>query len=335
MALARFYDIIGGQIKCHLCAHECIVADGNFGLCGVRYAKEGRLHTSVYGRPCTTHVDPIEKKPLFHFLPGSKAYSIATVGCNLRCGHCQNHSISQVRGETVAAGFDMSAEEVVEDAIAAGCASIAYTYTEPTIFLEYALDICKLAAERGLRNVFVSNGFMTKTSLDAVAPYLSADNVDLKSFSDDFYSQYCGARLEPVLKTLEGLIDKGIWVEVTTLVIPTLNDSEKELSEIASYICENLGAGIPWHISRFHPDHKLVELPPTDPLFLKKAVKIGLDAGLKHVYTGNVPHQEYENTRCTRCKKTVIERQGYEIVKNNVTQGICKNCGEKIEGVWE
>lgn len=335
MVEARFYELEGKYIHCRLCAHGCILGDGCFGKCGVRYAKDGILHTTVYAMPCTAHADPIEKKPLFHFLPGSRAYSIATVGCNLRCEFCQNHEISQIRGNAKAYGFQMMPERVVWEAINSGCDCIAYTYTEPTVFLEYALDISLIARREGLRNVFVSNGFMSEESVNEASKLIDAANIDLKSFSDDFYKKYCGARLDPVLKTIEAMVAKGVWVELTTLVIPTLNDNEEDIQDIAGYILKNLGAGVPWHISGFHPDHNMAEKPKTDPLFLQKAAEIGRREGLRHVYTGNMRCGGYEDTICPNCKKAVIKRSGYEIIKNILSDGGCGYCKQKIEGVWK
>jgi len=335
MVEALLYDRQKGSVSCRLCPHLCSIPDAGRGLCGVRENKGGTLHTLVWGRPCATHVDPIEKKPFFHFMPGTRSFSISTVGCNLSCAHCQNHGISQASKSGEIPGFHMEPQEVVDEALDRGCASIAYTYTEPTIFLEYALDIAKLAKDAGLKNVFVSNGFMSEQALDLIAPYLDADNVDLKSFSDGFYRKYCGARLEPVLDTLRRLKDRGIWTEVTTLVIPTLNDSQEELEALAGFILEDLGDQTPWHVSRFHPDYKMTKLPPTDISSVEDIVNMGQDMGLKHVYAGNVPHGDHENTRCPGCGCLAIERRGYAIVKDNMKGGACSECGTEIEGVWD
>lgn len=324
-----------GGVACRLCPHRCAIGDGRRGICGVRENRGGILYSLVYGRPCATQVDPIEKKPLFNFLPGTATYSISTAGCNLRCRHCQNWQISQASkdgGDII--GEEMSPEEAAAHAEALGCASISYTYTEPTVFMEYALDIAKLAKERGLRNVFVSNGYMSEEAVGLIAPYLSADNVDLKSFSDRFYREVCGGTLEPVLQTLRSLVRRKVWVEVTTLIIPTLNDDVGELKQIAEFIKTELGDFVPWHVSRFHPDFQLTKLPPTDMGIIGKAVEIGADAGLKYVYAGNVPHGKYENTRCPKCKETLVERRGFTVVANRVKGGRCPACGEAVEGVW-
>ncbi len=331
---ALLYDREGTRARCRLCPHRCVIVDGACGICGVRENRGGTLHTLVYGRPCALNPDPIEKKPLYHFLPGTRSYSIATVGCNMRCMHCQNWEISQSPKEGDVYGRDMPPEAVVDSAVESGCESIAYTYTEPTVFMEYALDTAKMALDRGLRNVFVSNGYMTSEALDLISPYLHGDNVDLKSFSDKFYRETCGATLEPVLETLKGLVSRGIWVEVTTLIIPTLNDSPDELKQIAEFIAGELGEHVPWHVSRFHPDYKLDGLSATDVKVVETAVGIGKDAGLKHVYAGNVPHGDYENTYCPECGALVIERHGFTVTSVKLDDGKCPSCGAEVEGVW-
>lgn len=331
---AFLYDRVGGgEVRCRLCAHGCRIADGARGLCGVRENREGTLYSLVYGRPCASNVDPIEKKPLYHFLPGSRSYSVATVGCNMRCLHCQNWSISQVRGEIT--GGRMDPEDVVSKAEAAGCESIAYTYTEPTVFMEYARDVAGLARERGLRNVFVSNGYMSPESAELASGFIDADNVDLKSFSDKFYREVCGASLEPVLETLKALVSNGVWVEVTTLIIPGLNDSGDELREIASFIAGELGDRVPWHVSRFHPDHEMMDRDATDVEAVREAVKLGRDAGLRYVYAGNVAGGDDDNTRCPGCGDVVVERSGFGVERNVLGEGgRCPNCGQSVDGVW-
>lgn len=329
------YSTLGeGRVSCGLCAHRCTIAEGRRGVCGVRENQAGKLYSLVYGKLIASHVDPIEKKPLFHYLPGSMSYSIATVGCNLRCRNCQNWDISQgpkQGGEIV--GREVNPEEVVNEAIDTGCQSIAYTYNEPTIFMEYALDTAKLACEQGLGNVFVSNGFMTPESADLIQPVLDADNIDLKSFSDKFYRENCGAALEPVLETMKRLKKAGVWIEVTTLIIPTLNDSVGELRQIAEFIKDELGPEVPWHLSRFHPDYKLKNLSPTPIELILAAREIGLDSGLKYVYAGNVPHENYENTFCWNCGTLLIERYGFSIAQNNVEDSRCPECSSSIDGV--
>jgi len=286
MKEALFYKKLeNNKVHCELCAHNCTVADGKRGVCGVRENQQGSLYTLVYGKIAASNIDPIEKKPLFHFLPGSSSYSISTVGCNFRCLFCQNYGISQSpREKHIIEGEDVEPKAVVEAALASGCQSISYTYTEPTIYFEYAQDIAILAKEKGLKNVFVSNGFMNPPVAEAAATFLHADNVDLKSFRDDYYRKICGGRLQPVLDTLKLLKKLGVWVEVTTLVIPGLNDSKEELTEIASFIKTGMSDDTPWHVSGFYPTYKMTDRPPTPPDSLIKAREIGLEIGLKYVY---------------------------------------------------
>jgi pyruvate formate lyase activating enzyme len=332
---AMLYEKIGDKkVQCNLCAHQCKINDGKKGICLVRENKDGTLYTLVYGRIISQNVDPIEKKPLFNFYPGTTAYSIATVGCNFKCQFCQNWEISQmVRDEHLIMGNEASPELIVENAKRYGSKSIAYTYTEPTIFFEYAYDTAKLAHESDIKNVFVTNGYMTEEAIKKIEPYLDAANVDLKSFSDDFYRKLCGAKLQPVLDALKLMKKLGIWVEVTTLIIPTLNDSSEELREIAKFIFNELGEETPWHISRFYPAYKLRDKPPTPIETIHKAREIGLNEGLKYIYEGNVPGSTGENTYCPNCKNLVIQRWGYNILKKNIKDGICQHCNYKIESI--
>ncbi|MBW2109168.1 MAG: AmmeMemoRadiSam system radical SAM enzyme, partial [Deltaproteobacteria bacterium] len=323
------------KVKCNLCSHRCVVKEGKRGRCGVRENRRGVLETLVYGRLIAQHVDPIEKKPLFHVAPGSLSYSIATVGCNFRCRFCQNADIAQLptdRGGLIL-GDVVRPEEVVEAAVRADCKSIAYTYTEPTVFFEYALDTARLAHEKGLLNVFVTNGYMTAEALDMIKPYLDAANVDLKAFNDAFYRELCGAKRHHVMDTLKRMKALGIFVEVTTLLIPGLNDSEAELKALASFIAGDLGVETPWHISRFHPTYKLTDRPATPVSRIHRAREIGLEAGLRYVYCGNVPGDEGENTLCYRCGRPVIERWGFHIAQNRVKDGRCGACGAPIDGL--
>ncbi len=321
------------KTRCLLCAHRCLIVDGNKGVCGVRENRDGALYTLVYKKLISRHVDPIEKKPFFHFLPGSTSYSIATAGCNFRCDFCQNYEISQmVRDGGEISGDEVSAEEVVEDALRYGCQSISYTYTEPTIAFEYVLEVMKLAKESGLCNNFVTNGYMTEEMLGAAGGYLDAANVDLKSFNGEFYKKICGARLEPVLEALRTMKKMNMWVEVTTLVIPGLNDSEEELRKCAGFVFA-LGRETPWHISRFYPHYRMDNLQPTPLNKLEKARKIGLEAGLRYVYTGNVAGDEGENTYCYNCRKIAIGRYGFQILEYNIENSRCRFCQTLIEGV--
>lgn len=329
------YEKIGNKkVQCNLCAHRCKINEGKKGICLVRENRDGILYTLVYGRTISQAIDPIEKKPLFNFYPGTTAYSIATIGCNFKCQFCQNWEISQmVRDKHLIMGNEASPESIVENAKRYGSKSIAYTYTEPTIFFEYAYDTAKLAHEADIKNVFVTNGYMTEEALKEINPYLDAANVDLKSFSDDFYRKLCGARLQPVLDALKLMKKLGIWVEVTTLIIPSLNDSADELGKIAKFIVNELGDDTPWHISRFYPSYNLKDKPPTPIDTIHKAREIGLNEGLKYVYEGNVPDSKGESTYCPNCKNLVIKRCGYQITKKDIKDGKCPYCESRIYGV--
>jgi pyruvate formate lyase activating enzyme len=298
--------------------------------------RQGRLETMVYGKVVARHVDPIEKKPLFHFLPGSRSYSIATVGCNFKCRFCQNADIAQRPSDRrdLVLGEETSPESVVADAVAAGCASIAYTYTEPTVFFEFALAVARQARAAGLRNVFVTNGYMSEAALELVAPYLDAANVDLKAFGDQFYRDMCQARLAPVMATLKRMKAHGIMLEVTTLVIPGLNDDPSELTALAAFLAGELGLDTPWHLSRFHPTHQLTDRTHTPVETLKMALQIGLEAGLKYVYIGNVPGCGGENTYCPSCANSVINRFHYNTRVNLIDGNHCAYCHESIDGVF-
>ncbi len=329
------YDKLeNNRVHCYLCAHECKIADSRLGVCGVRQNVEGRLYTLVYAQAIAANIDPIEKKPLYHFLPGSTSFSIATIGCNFKCGFCQNWQISQVSGEegAILSGRELTPEQVVEEAKRHKCLSISYTYTEPTIFFEYAYDSAKLAKEAGLYNVFVTNGFMTRQALDTIKPYLDAANVDLKSFSEDYYERNCKARLQPVLDSIAYMKQLDIWVEVTTLVVPGENDSEEELRRIAGFIAQ-LDKDIPWHISRFHPDYKFGDHDATPVETLRKANEIGKSEGLHHVYLGNV--LEGSDTFCHSCHELVVKRAYMGVERSKLSDGRCPSCSAPIKGVWQ
>jgi len=322
------------KVRCNLCAHRCKINPDRQGVCGVRENRNGIFYSLVYGTLIAENLDPIEKKPFFHVYPASQSYSIATVGCNFKCEFCQNHDISQMPAATrMIAGEDFLPEEIVARAKKSRARTIAYTYTEPTVYFELALETAKIAAENGLANVFVTNGFMTAETIETIAPYLAAANVDLKSFRDAFYKKYCGARLDPVLESLKKMKDLGIWVEITTLLIPGLNDSDEELRDIARFIA-GLGRATPWHISRFHPQYKMRNLPVTPLDSLHRAVQIGRETGLKYVYSGNVPGDDGENTRCFHCGKLLIERYGFQVVNLNLKDKSCPHCGTGLEGVF-
>ena len=325
------------KVKCNLCSHRCVIKEGRRGKCSVRENRTGMLHTLVYDKVIARHVDPIEKKPLFHFLPGTLSYSIATVGCNLRCRFCQNADIAQMPADHkgIISGDAVSPQAVVAAAQKSGCRSIAYTYTEPTVFFELGYDTAKIAHAHQIRNVLVTNGYMTAEALEMINPYLDAANVDLKAFTDKYYKALCGARLKHVQATLTRMKALGIFVEVTTLIVPGLNDDTAELQELAGFIAHDLGTETPWHISRFHPTYKLTDRPPTPLKTLTRAREIGLETGLKYVYTGNVPGNSGENTYCYSCGEMVIERWGFQVGALRINDGRCALCGAEIDGVWD
>jgi pyruvate formate lyase activating enzyme len=342
-----FKQLKDKTVKCLACSHYCIIPEGQVGLCGIRKNIKGNLYLLVYGKAAAVNIDPIEKKPLYHFLPGSRIFSFGTLGCDFGCLFCQNYDISQptreirfepnrneMMEELLESSHDLSPKQIVDYTTKNKIPSIAYTYNEPAVFFEYAYDTCKLAKKKGIKNVFVSNGYESQESIKKIKKCLDAANIDLKSFSEEFYSKICKARLEPVLKNIELFHSLGIWLEITTLIIPTKNDSEKELKQIAEFI-SSIDNSIPWHVTAFHPDYKMLDVPPTPLSTLLKAYKIGKQAGLKYVYVGNVSAGKYENTFCPKCDSLVIERHGFFSVKNNLENGKCKKCGYEIEGVWQ
>ncbi len=322
----------GRKVQCQNCAHYCVIEPGKRGICGVRENIDEKLYAFNYGKVIVVNIDPIEKKPLFHFLPGSCSLSIATVGCNLKCANCQNYDISQgFKGAKEIPGEDIPPEEIVKIALKNKLPSISYTYTEPTIFLEYALDTMKIARKKGLKNIWVSNGFMSPESAKLVIPYLDANNIDIKGFTEEFYRDNCGARLQPILDTAKLMKKSGVWVEITTLAIPTLSDSEEMFKGIAKFIHDELGSETPWHISQFSGaiSWKLKDIPDTSVETLKKAWEIGKKAGLKYVYTGNIPNLPSEDTFCPKCGSICIDRMGY-IIHRHDKNGKCPKCGENI-----
>lgn len=327
-----YQKLENNKVRCQNCPHYCVIAPGKRGICGGRENNKGKLYSLVYGKAAACHVDPIEKKPFFHFLPGSKTLSVATVGCNLRCLNCQNYDISQSpKPDKPISGEDLTPEEIVKLVLENNLPSISYTYTEPTIFMEYALETAKLAKKAGLKNCWVSNGFMSEEALDLIAPYLDAANIDLKSFSEDFYEKVCGAKLQPILDALKGMKAAGIWTEIATLVIPTLNDDEKNFRNIAEFIKKELGAETPWHVSRFSGaiSWKLKDLPDTPAETLEKAYRIGKEIGLKYVYIGNVLGSVSEDTFCPKCGTLGISRKNY-IISRYDKDGRCPKCGEDL-----
>jgi len=320
------------KVQCQNCAHYCIIAPNKRGICKVKENKNGKLFSLVYGKACSLEIDPIEKKPFFHFMPGTRSLSVATVGCQFACHSCLNWQISQAPKLTgKIEGENISPKQIVETAKENKLPSISYTYTDPIIFSDYALDIMKLAKKEKIKNAWVTSGFLSKELFSLVSPFLDAANVDLKSFDDDFYRQYCEGRLRPVLDTLIRMKEKKIWVEVTTLVIPGLNDSKENLKKIAQFIKKELGPEIPWHISRFSKaiSWKLKDVPNTPIKTLEKAYEIGKKAGLKYVYLGNVSNSSQENTFCPKCQAKMIERIGYAVQRYD-KNGKCANCGTNL-----
>ncbi len=332
---ARYWESLdNGLVKCALCPRRCVVPPGERGYCEVRENRDGTYYTLTYGNPCAIHIDPIEKKPFYHFLPTTTAFSIATAGCNLECKFCQNWHISQARPEELY-NESLTPEEVVEAAIANGCRSIAYTYSEPTIFFEYMIDTARIARENGVRNVYHSNGFINEEPLRELCQYLDAANVDLKGFSEEYYREMSDGELAPVLRSLRILRENGVHLEITTLLVPGRNDDPEMLRAMCEWIHENLGDAVPIHFSRFHPQYKLPDLPPTPVERLEEARRIAREAGLRFVYIGNVPGHLANSTYCPDCGRRLIYRIGYSVDPSGLDSGACPACGSDIEGVWE
>jgi len=332
---ALFYRKLDeNTVKCELCPNGCVLKDGQRSFCRVREPKEGKLYSLVYGLPCAVHIDPIEKKPLFHFLPGTSIYSIATAGCNFRCKFCQNWSISQYPPEETE-NYSLSPQEIVKLALERNCPSVAYTYTEPSIFYEYMLDTARLAKTSGLKNMYHSNGSLNPQPVKELSLYLDGANIDLKAFNQKFYSEICSGYLDTVLNTLKILKENKVWLEITNLVIPTLNDNFEEIRQMCIWIKDNLGKDTPIHFTRFWPQYKLAHLYPTPPSTLEKAREIALEVGLDFVYIGNLVGHPAENTYCPKCKKAVIERRGFTVLSKNIDEkGTCRFCGYVLPGVW-
>lgn len=333
MKEALLYEKLGeNRVNCRLCSHYCTIVPGKRGICAVRENRDGTLYSLVYGKVVARHIDPIEKKPLFHFHPGSTSYSIATVGCNLKCLHCQNYDISQYpKAASDIPGLEMTPEQVVREAEDSGCKSISYTYTEPTIFFEFAYDCARLAHKRGIKNVFVSNGYTSPEATRLIAPYLDANNIDLKG-DEAFYKKVAGAKLQPVLDTIKLMKELGVWVELTTLIIPDYNDSEGFLKFTADFI-GSVDKSMPWHVTQFYPTYKLTDKPRTPVSILRKAREIGLKSGLKYVYEGNVPGEGGENTWCFSCGELLIERFGFTLTNIKMKNSACPNCTTHIDGI--
>jgi len=331
---AKFYQKLDEKtLQCQLCPNRCRLQDGHRGFCRAREPKEGKLYSLVYGKAAAVHIDPMEKKPLFHFLPGTSIFSIATAGCNYRCKFCQNWQLSQFPPEETL-NQELPPEEVVNQAIKNNCPSIAYTYTEPSIFYEYMLDTARQAKIRGLRNMYHSNGSLNSQAVEELSLYLDAANIDLKAFTQEYYSEVCAGYLDTVLETLKILKKNKVWLELTTLVVPGLNDDLAQIKQMCLWIKENLGPDLPIHLTRFWPQYKLTALNPTPTETLEKARDVAQSAGLNFVYIGNVPGHAGENTYCPLCKRAVIQRRGFTVLSNDVVNGKCKSCGREIPGIW-
>jgi pyruvate formate lyase activating enzyme len=331
--LAMFQDETARGIMCRICPNECVLKEGELSKCNNRKVYNSKLYTLAYGNPCSANADPIEKKPLYHFLPGTRAYSIATAGCNLVCLNCQNWTISQTSPDKTQ-NFDMQPFKVVDECIKNDCRSIAYTYSEPTTFYEYAFETATLAKKAGIKNVFKSNGYINSEPLKKLCSVLDGANIDLKAFNESTYLKLTGGKLQPVLDSLKVYKEMGVWLEITNLVVPTWSDDLDEIGKMCKWLSENGFRETPLHFSRFYPMHKLEQLPPTPVELLNKASKIAMDEGLKYVYTGNAPGNEISDTKCPKCNSTMIVRQGYRIVSNTITGGKCNKCGSTIDGVW-
>jgi pyruvate formate lyase activating enzyme len=331
---AKYYDKLENlRVRCQLCPRKCEVADQERGYCGVRENHEGIYHTLTHSRPCAVHKDPIEKKPLFHFLPGTHAYSMATAGCNVDCKFCQNWDISQFRPEDLN-NFDLSPTEAVRQAKRLGCRSMAYTYSEPVVFYEYMYDCAVAGKKEGVHSVMISNGYIQEKPLLELCPHLSAVKIDLKAFTEKFYKETCSGEFKPILETLVRLKKIGIWFEIVVLIIPTLNDSEKEIREMCRWIEKNLGGDVPIHFSRFHPTYKLKNLPVTPVATLEMARQAAIKSGLPYAYIGNVPGHPGEHTYCPGCGRIAIRRIGYHVIKISLQDGKCKSCNREIPGIW-
>ncbi|MDD5111018.1 MAG: AmmeMemoRadiSam system radical SAM enzyme [Candidatus Altiarchaeota archaeon] len=331
---AYHYLKLGENVKCQVCPHQCLLKEGDRSICRNKVNLGGVLYTLAYGNPCSMHLDPIEKKPLYHFLPKSQAYSIATTGCNFRCLNCQNYQISQAQPEDTT-NADLMPDKVVDAALSSGSSSIAYTYSEPVAFYEYMYDTAQEARRRGVRNVMVTNGYINTVPLRELAKYLDGVQLDLKGFREESYNKLNGGTLQPPLDSLKTLKEEGVWFEASNLVVPTWSDDLDAIREMSQWLVKNIGTDHPLHFLRFQPQYKLAHLPPTPAETLEKARKIAMDAGLKYVYIGNIPNHEAENTICPKCGKLLIERKGFTVVQSNVSEGACKYCGETIAGVWK
>jgi pyruvate formate lyase activating enzyme len=328
-----FAPLVGSKVKCQLCAHFCTIPREHTGICRVRKNVRGKLFSLNYDKIAAMHPDPIEKKPLYHFLPGSRSFSIATEGCNFSCRFCQNHSLSIVENERQLFGENKSPEQLIELALGSHSTSIAYTYTEPTVFFELMLETAKLAKENGLKNVMVTNGYMSEQAFDMIQPYLDGANIDLKAFSDFFYKKYCHARLKPVLETIRRMKEGNIWIELTTLLIPDLNTAETEIRQLIDFIL-SLDDSIPWHVSRFFPHFQLQDTAPTETSVIHQYLNLASQMGIKYAYGGNIMTDRWSNTSCPNCGSLLITRDGYQIRVEQLLDGKCRKCGYSIPGIW-
>jgi pyruvate formate lyase activating enzyme len=331
--VAMFQEETARGVMCRICPNECVLKEGELSKCNNRKVYKSVLYTLAYGNPCSVNVDPVEKKPLYHFFPGSRAYSIATAGCNLVCLNCQNWTISQTSPDKTR-NFDMMPEKVVEECIKNNCRSIAYTYSEPTSFYEYVFETGTLAKKAGIKNIMKSNGYINPEPLKKLCSVIDAANIDLKAFSESTYLKLTGGKLQPVLDTLKVYKDMGVWLEITNLVIPTWTDNLDDIRNMCRWLSNNGFKNTPLHLSRFYPIHKLEQLAPTPVELLNSAHRIATEEGLNYVYTGNVPGDEKSDTKCPSCNSIIVTRQGFRIMSNTITGGKCGKCGQKIDGVW-
>jgi pyruvate formate lyase activating enzyme len=331
--IAMFQEETARGIMCRICPNECVLKEGELSKCNNRKVHDSRLYTLAFGNPCSVNVDPVEKKPLYHFLPGSKAFSIATAGCNLVCLNCQNWTISQISPDKTR-NIELMPQQVVRECISNNSASIAYTYTEPITFYEYVFETATLARDAGIKNIFKSNGYINRDPLKKICGVIDAANIDLKAFSESTYLKLTGGKLQPVLDSLKLINDSGVWLEITNLVVPDWTDNMDDIAAMCKWLSANGFKNTPLHFSRFYPLHKLEQLPPTPVEILNNAYKIATEEGLRYVYTGNMPGNEISDTVCPKCKATVVERQGFRVVSNSITDGKCSKCGGHIDGIW-
>ncbi|OFX85668.1 MAG: AmmeMemoRadiSam system radical SAM enzyme [Bacteroidetes bacterium GWF2_33_16] len=330
---SKFYIQTARGVKCTLCPNECTIKEGDEGDCRSRINYKGKVYSIGYGNPCSINVDPIEKKPLYHFLPASRSYSLAVAGCNLACLNCQNWQISQVSPKDTR-NYELMPEEVYKQAKEYKCLSISYTYSEPIVFYEYVIDSSKIAKQNGIKNVLVSAGYINDNPLRELTPFIDAANIDLKSFDNDIYNRLNGGELEPVLNTLKILKQEGVWLEITNLIVPQWTDDLDMIKRMCEWLYNNGFEDTPLHFSRFHPMYKLTHLPATSVSILNQAKDIATNSGLKYIYIGNVPSSDAQNTVCPKCKNIVVERKGFQILQKNLVNGKCKNCSTIIPGVW-